>query len=247
MTLTTDSEIAAVEAAGRLTVYSVLAMGFMFPTTERVETIRSTLLPALSTLDLGPDLDDRAERLAAALPKEVDEFRHQYMQLFPPIASQDAPGYETGYRGEGVFQQSALMADIAAFYRAHGLRAGGSERERPDHITVELEFMAVVAKKEALALGAADSENASICRETGALFLTDHLGCWGPAFGRRATAVSTSDWYRALGELLALWIEAEFETLEVEPSETADSPLPQEPLDDGSCGPCPTTEIGAGG
>lgn len=245
MTVTTDFDRAAVEAAGRVTVYSLLAIGLMYPTADRIETLKETLLPGLSMLDLGPDLDERVEKLTVSLPTDVDAFRHEYMELFPPIASQDAPGYETGYRGQGIFQQSAIMADIAGFYRAHGLRAGGSERERPDHITVELEFLAVVAKKEALALAARDSENAEVCRATAATFLADHLGCWGPAFGLRASAVSSSAWYSTLGELLTLWIEAELEVLEVRPAEIADSPLPQEPPDDGSCGPCPTPGGGA--
>jgi len=245
MTVTTDFDRAAVDAASRVTVYSLLATGLMYPIPERMGVIRDILLPGIGMLDLGPDMDERVEKLAVSLPPGLDDFRHQYMELFPPIASQDAPGYETGYRGEGIFQQSAIMADIAGFYRAHGLRAGGSERERPDHITVELEFLAVVAKKEAMALAARATDNAEVCRDTAASFLADHLGCWGRAFGLRASAVSSSSWYATLGELLTLWIEAELETLEVRPVEIADSPLPQEPPDDGSCGPCPTPGGGA--
>ncbi len=244
MTHATDSDVAVVEAVGRLTVYSLLATGFMFPTASRLETIRSTLLPGMSMLDLGDDLNATAASLPDSLPADLDLLRAQYTQLFPPIASQDAPGYETGYRGDGVFQQSTIMADIAGFYRAHGLRPGGSERERPDHITVELEFMAVVARKEAMALGDGDGANASICRETAAGFLSDHLGCWGRAFGLRAAAVSASAWYTALAELLISWIATDLEILGVEPVEVSDDPLPQEPPDDGTCGPCPAPGIG---
>lgn len=246
MTLPTDSEPTAIEAVGRLTVYSLLATGFMFPTTSRMETIRSTLLPGLLMLDLGPDLNERAGMLATSVPADVDKLRSHHMELFPPVASQDAPGYETGYRGDGVFQQSAVMADIAGFYRVHGLRAGGEERERLDHITVELEFMAVVAKKEVWALEAGDSENASICRDTAAAFLAEHLGCWGPAFGLRASMVSSDPWYAALAEFLVAWLEQDLDIMGVEPIEVAESPLPQEAPDDGSCGPCPTPGMGAG-
>jgi TorA maturation chaperone TorD len=244
MTLPTDSGLAAIHAAGRLTVYSLLATGFMFPTTGRMNTIRSTLLPGSSILDLGPDLNERVETLAESVPADVDRLRSHYMELFPPIASQDAPGYETGYRGDGVFQQSAIMADIAGFYRAHGLRAGGEERERLDHITVELEFMAVLAKKEALALEAGDPENASICRDTAATFLAEHLGCWGPAFGLRASMIASDPWYVSLAECLVAWLEEDLDIMEAEPIEIADSPIPQEPADDGSCGPCPTPVMG---
>lgn len=245
MTLTNDIEYDLVEATGRLTLYSLLAIGFAFPTESRLAVIRSRLLPALSMLELGPDVDPAARRAATSLSAEIDGLRVYHMELFPPIASQDAPGYETGYRGEGVFQQSAIMADVAGFYRAHGLRAGGDERERPDHITVELEFMAIVTKKEALALEQGMSERVQVCRDTAAAFLQDHLGCWAPAFGLRAAAVSSSPWYTSLGKLLAAWIHQDMSALGIEPAETVERPLPQEPPDDGSCGPCPTSHFGA--
>lgn len=245
MTVVTDFDRAAVDAVGRFTMYSFLATGLMFPTAARIQSIRDTLLPGTRMLELGPDLDSRVEEMTAASPGNADSLRRYYMEIFPPIVSQDAPGYETGYRGEGIFQQSAIMADIAGFYRAHGLRAGGSERERPDHIAVELEFLAVVAKKEALAQVAHDAENAAVCRETAAGFLADHLGCWGRSFGLRVSALSSSRWYATLGELLVLWIEAELDGFDVTPVEIADAPLPQEPPDDGSCGPCPTPGTGA--
>lgn len=244
MTLVADTERDLVLATGRLTVYSVLATGLMFPTEDRMESLRSTLLPAISMLDYGPDLDSAVCAVNDSLPADLEEFRNSYMELFPPIASQDAPGYETGYRGEGVFQQSAILADIAGFYRAHGLRAGGSERERLDHIAVELEFMSVVARKEALAIRAGNEDNAAICRGTAAGFLSEHLGCWGRSFGLRAAAVSSSPWYVAMGELITLWVETDLEILSVGPVEIADHPLPIDPPDDGSCGPCPTPGVG---
>jgi TorA maturation chaperone TorD len=245
MTLTTKTENDIIEATGRFSLYSLLATGFMFPTADRLDTLKSTLIPALSQFDLGADLDAAGDLTTGSLPPDVDTFRRQYMELFPPIASQDAPGYETGYRGDGVFQQTAILADIAGFYRAHGLRAGGPERERPDHITVQLEFMAVLAKKEVMALRVGDVDRASICRDTAAKFLTDHLGCWGRSFGLRASSVSSSPWYRALTELLTIWLETDIEILGVQPVEIADTPIPQPPPDDRSCGPCPAP--GSGG
>lgn len=244
MSTTLEYERTAVESAGRLTVYSVLAVGLMFPSPDRLHLLRDTLLPAFALIDIGDGLTEAARDLAAWLPADVDPLRHPFMKLFPPIASQDAPGYETGYRGDGIFQQTAIMADIAGFYRAHGLRAGGAERERPDHITVELEFMAVVARKEMLALQARDRDKAAICRQTGARFLSEHLACWAPAFGRRVAATSLSPWYAALGELTARWVEFDCVVQDVKPLESVQGPRPLEPPDDGSCGPCPMPVAG---
>lgn len=240
MTIELDRQRDLVEAAGRFSIYSLMANGLAFPTIDRLQLLGSRLIPSAMMLELPESLDETIRALASSLPTGLDVARLHYMTLFPPIASQDAPGYETGYRGDGIFQQSELMADIAGFYRAHGLRAGGPERERVDHITVELEFMAFVAKKETLAIQKGSEEQAAICRDTAALFLKDHLGCWGPAFGRRASAVSASAWLRNVGQLVSAWIEYDLAAFGVEPLEVVEEPLPQDPPDDGSCGPCPT-------
>lgn len=239
MTVDIDLERDLVEAGGRHLVYSVLAAGLAYPNPARIEVITTRMLPALGRLDLPEDVQHALSAVGRSVPVGVEPARADHVVLFPPIASRDAPGYETGYRGEGIFQQADLIADIAGFYRAHGLRAGGSERERPDHIVVELEFMSVLARKEAAAVRAGNDDHVAVCRETSALFLAEHLGCWAPAFGRRAAFISASAWYRALGELTAIWIERDMEHLGVTPVEVVDRPLPQEPPDDGSCGPCP--------
>lgn len=244
MTPITNVE-ARVEATGRFSMYSLLAVGFAFPTVDRFASIESSLLPAASLLDVAPDVNAAVRRVAESFSPDIPSARAGHILLFPPISSQDAPGYETGYRGDGVFQQSALLADVAGFYRAHGLRAGGSERERVDHIVVELEFMAVVARKELLAIREGSSEHVEICRDTAAGFLRDHLGCWAPAFGNRTGVVSANQWYAALGDLLATWIEADMAALCVVPVEEVEGPLPQEPPDDGTCGPCPPAGLGA--
>ncbi len=240
MTVDIELERDLVEATGRHLVYSLLATGMAYPDPSRIEAIATRLLPALGRLHLPPDVGEAISAVGRSLPVSVGLARADHVALFPPIASRDAPGYETGYRGEGIFQQADLIADIAGFYRAHGLRAGGSERERPDHIIVEIEFMAVLARKEAAAVHAGNDEHVAVCRETSSLFLAEHLGCWAPAFGRRAAVISESPWYRALGELTAVWIERDMDHLGVTPIEVIDRPLPQEPPDDGSCGPCPT-------
>lgn len=244
MTMRLDTGDEVVEAAGRAAVYSLLAAGFGVPGEERMFQLKSRLLPAVAVIGLPAPLDGLVATLPATLPREIERFRDDHMALFPPIASRDAPGYETAYRGDDIFQQADLLADIAGFYKAHGLRAGGSERERPDHITVELEFMAVLAKKTVHALRGESFEDAEICHDMSALFLRDHLGCWAPGFGRRVAAMTASPWYRNLGELLAAWVELAMSSEAVNPVEVVDDPLPFEPPDDGACGPCGTFEGG---
>ncbi|MCH7585825.1 MAG: molecular chaperone TorD family protein [Acidobacteria bacterium] len=239
MSTTVVDERDLIEAAGRAAIYTLLATGFAWPSPEKTRTLESILLPAVGSLDMPNPLAAAVATVDAATSGDLETLRSAHMSLFPPVTSSDVPGYETAYRGDGIFQQSAMLADIAGFYRAHGLRAGGCERERLDHITVEVEFMALLARKEVSALQTQGPDEVEVCRQTAQSFLRDHLACWAPAFGRRAASISNHRWYQALGELLAVWVEADAAAFGVAPVEVADDPLPQEPPDDGGCGPCP--------
>ncbi|MEX2655584.1 MAG: molecular chaperone TorD family protein [Acidimicrobiia bacterium] len=244
MTLVLGERNEVIEAAGRGVVYSLLAAGLGVPSPERWTLLTTRLLPAALVIQFPEPLDDLTAELSVRLPVDLATLRDEHMKLFPPITSSDAPGYETGYRGDGIFQQTALLADIAGFYLAHGLRAGGSERERLDHIVVELEFMAVLMRKAAVALTEGRSEDAAICLDTAALFLRDHLGCWAPAYGRRIEMISDAPWYRSLGVLLAEWVDSEVAATGVAPVEIVEEPLPFDPPDDGDCGPCGVPNAG---
>lgn len=239
MTLTLSFEASLIEAAGRAVLYSLCAYGLALPTPARWERIERDLLPAALALEAPEPLPKLIRDLAAAAPRSCDDLRAAHFRLFPPIASQDAPGYETAYRGDDIFRQVEILADIGGFYRAHGLAAGGEEKERPDHIVVELEFCALVSRKELYALQHLGPEEIDVCQSTRCAFLRDHLGCWGPGFGRRVAAVADHGFYRRMGELTAAWIEADLASIGVTAAEQADRPLPQDPPEEFGCGPCP--------
>lgn len=232
-----DDEIVA--CAGRATMYALLAHGLAPPQPARWRVLQEILLPAAASLLLPDQAAAAVKDLAETAPDVSEDVAKAHLVLFPPVAHQDAPGYETAYRGEDLFRQMDLLADVAGFYRAHGLQVGGAERERPDHIVVELEFCSLLSRKELHALHELGSEQVTVCRDTLQAFLTDHLACWAPAFGRRAAVVATHPWYRTLGELTAQWVETDAAALGISPKEVALQPLPRQPPDDGACGPCP--------
>lgn len=244
MTVAFSPEASLIEAAGRAVLYSLGAYGLALPTHDRWERIEGDLLPAALALDAPEPLPNLIRDLAAAAPRSSDDLAAAHFRLFPPIASQDAPGYETAYRGDDIFRQVEILADIGGFYRAHGLAAGGAEKERPDHIVVELEFCALVSRKELYALQHLGPDEVAVCQSTRSAFLRDHLGCWGPWFGRRVAAVADHAFYRTLGRLTAAWIEADLASVGATPAEQADRPLPQDPPEEFGCGPCPMSETG---
>src|SRR3989338_6525391 len=73
------------------------------------------------------------------------------------------------------------------FYRAFGLQGAQKVHERPDHISLEAEFVYVLLYKKAVALRANDLENAATCQQAYERFLQEHLAFWLPALTYRIT------------------------------------------------------------
>lgn len=233
----TDQQRDRGTAVARSVLYGFLARALAFPTGERLAELRETVGPLALTATTGVEgLDARVARAVANLARPDVELRRAHTLVFPPVESRDHPSYESAFASADVFVQTDLMADVAAFYRAHGLRVGGRERERPDHICAELEFMAFMAGKEAHALAELGPDEIAECRRTQASFLRDHLGCWGPAFGARLALDAADEPTRDTGRLLRDWLEADLAALGVEPARHLDRAQPQPPPDDGSCG-----------
>lgn len=122
------------------------------------------------------------------VPEQLDAFTSDYVAAFGHAARGSCPLNEIEYgdlKADPLFQPHRL-ADLSAFYRAFALEVTEDATERHDHICMELEFMSVLAAKEAYALEhQSDEEQLSQCREAQKKFLREHLGRWTPAFTRR--------------------------------------------------------------
>ncbi len=234
----TDDERWSV-AAARGALYEFCVRGLAFPSADHEAAIRRRLVPLLRSVE--PADDELARRLGVALDLAEatawDELGEAHSHLFTAVESQDCPPYETSYSTRDVFRQTDVMADVAGFYRAHGVEVGGVERERPDHVAAELDFMSFMARKEAFALAHLGADEVAECARTQDLFLTDHLGCWAPSFGSRAAAVAEHPFHAAVGALVHHWVLADMAARGVEPAEVLDDPLPPPEPDDGECGP----------
>ncbi|MBI2947112.1 MAG: molecular chaperone TorD family protein [Verrucomicrobia bacterium] len=83
--------------------------------------------------------------------RNFDPFLQDYIAIFGHAARGSCPLNEIEYgdlKADPLFQPHRL-ADLAAYYRAFGLEITEDATERPDHICVELEFMSMLAAKEA--------------------------------------------------------------------------------------------------
>lgn len=219
---------AAGRAIGRSAIYAALS-ALLAADEAGLEAVRSHVLPSLDGEPSGEAVQRAASQLGEALGRRTTaELLRSHGILLPPVGSGDPPASESAYYGSEIFRQAQQMADIAGFYRAHGLTVGGSRRERPDHVSVELEFMAVLTAKEADALLHLGPDQVEMCRDAQALFLEAHLGRWVPTFARRLAERADDGPYRAVAEVLDGWIAAELEERGVSaaPPVTMGDPLP---------------------
>jgi TorA maturation chaperone TorD len=131
-----------------------------------------------------------------------DAFRDRFSHVHP----RDCPLYETDHVNREVWRQAADLADLGGFYRAFGLEESG---ERVDHVSVELEFLHVLAYKRAWALEHGQAAHAEVCRAAEETFLRDHALRWIPDVAERLRAIGEGSPYAAVGSLLGEVLRAE--------------------------------------
>ena len=183
-----------------------------------------------------------AEALINTLqPGGFDSFLNAYLAAFGHAARGSCPLNEIEYgdiKADPLFQPHRL-ADLAAFYRAFGLEVTDDAGERQDHICLELEFLCVLAAKEAYALEhQLDADQLAQCREAQKNFLREHLGRWTPAFARRLAAATQEPTLRALAEFTRAFIESECVRFGVNPGSEELSLRPVDEAADRMCDSC---------
>jgi len=179
--------------------------------------------------------------VAAFSPGAWDSFFNACLAAFGHAARGCCPLNEIEYgdiKADPLFQPHRL-ADLAAFYRAFGLEVAEDAGERQDHICLELEFMCVLAAKEAYALEyQLDPDQLAQCRGAQKNFLREHLGRWTPAFTRRLAAATSDPTLRSLAEFTRAFIESECARFGVKPGSEELSLRPVDEAADRMCDAC---------
>ena len=201
----------------RSLLYEALALGFRPPTPETcrrlgTDSAAAALSEAAALLDgeEGMTLAKWARSLAApAVALRLEELSAAYQDLFGHIARGAVPLYETEYGDDTLFQRPQEMSDIAGFFRAFGLVPNPAARERIDHVSCELEFLAFLARKEAHALESGDTAMQEATHHATRLFLRDHLARFAPSFAQRLRREVPRGLYGNLGNLFLEFVQAE--------------------------------------
>ncbi len=211
----------AAEAAARSRVYAFLAEAFADPDPATLVRLREALPATEAALGLIGATESAAA--LAALGSEIgnlgeSELADAHSCVFGLGVSGDCPPYEGEYGHAHIFQKTQCLADGAGFLRAFGLAASPAFKDRLDHISVELEFLHVLAAKETYALAQGHGEERlSIVRDAERKYLERHFGRWAPLFAARLESKAQSGPYAALARLLAAFVTEEMRALEVVP------------------------------
>jgi TorA maturation chaperone TorD len=211
-------------ALARGILYEALALGFRPPDAETrrrlcVHESACALASAATFLDSDgkAELAGAALRLAAAPEAGAPAvLEASYQRLFGHTTRGSVSAYETEYGEDTAFQQPQQLSDVSGFLAAFGLQANPDQgRERVDHVSVECEFLAFLARKEAYAVEHREEPMLKETRRGIRLFLRDHLGRFAPALGRLLLREDPRGFYGALGDLCRRFVALECARLDV--------------------------------
>jgi TorA maturation chaperone TorD len=210
----------------RSDAYRALAWAFLYPEACTFTSVNRTIMHVTDRAD---DLPTHAVTIAAfELLKQfnhatIEQLRLDHDRIFGHTISTDCPPYETQYGTGIIFAQAQRMADITAFYRAFGLQLSPHAHERHDHIAAELEFMSLMAFREATASIENDVDHLAAIREAERKFVVEHLGPWALGFaerlGRKARLIAPPGGgsYAALAAALESMLHDELRLFQVTP------------------------------
>jgi len=198
-------------AAARSRCYQLFAAAFSYPEGEMCEAIREgevaqALKAAVEAVDpaLVPDLDWDALRDAGG----EDDLAVEFTRLFDVGPSGPPCPLNGGLYGGA---RMKVMEEAVRFYNHFGLRLDEAQRELPDHLQTELEFVHYLAFRETEALLA--GEDPAPYRRAQRDFVARHPGRFVPRLRERLEAQGPMPWFAALVELLARFLELDLRHL----------------------------------
>jgi DMSO reductase family type II enzyme chaperone len=127
------------------------------------------------------------------------------------------PLFEGMHRGDQ--GREGVLEDLLRFYEFFDVKLSETDREYPDHLVTELEFLAWLCMREQAAQR--EGRDAEPFRRAARDFLARHLAAWLPEFRRKLEATDTA--YAHYGQALAELVEAHRSRLGEQLQESGDT------------------------
>jgi DMSO reductase family type II enzyme chaperone len=196
--------------ATRFAMYATLARALEFPGRDFHQEMRDGYFRDGVTAMLGGLPYGVARVDTAGLRDDVEyiDFQAEYIRLFDVGAVR--PPFPL-YAGEWGTTRKRAMEDALRFYHFFGMKLDESCRELPDHVTVQLEFMQVLAFTEGTIRASGDDALPFLRAERD--FLERHPGRWWPLLRRKMASYDPLPFYAALTALADAFFAAELRYL----------------------------------
>ncbi len=172
-------------------MYRLLASAFLAPESgtfsSAIEAAGHLLQMAYSASDLScyTTCVEFLDELSGFTAVDQASLGVSYRRLFDdrPMGAL-VPLYEAAVTDPLGMDAGWILGDIEAAYGAVGMKAGAAGGRRPDHVSVELEFLSHLCGTEAAGWEAGDVRAARRAINLQVRFIAKHLGVWSPALTR---------------------------------------------------------------
>ncbi len=217
------AEVAGTELAalndGRAATYALLARLYRGEVDAAyLETLRHAKYP----VDTGNAQADEGYRLIAtylsgAWEGTLGDLARDFARCF---MGQGKNAHSAAYPYESVYtsKKRLLMQDardeVLALLKSEGFAKSEGWKETEDHVSVELEFMQVLASRTAAALRAGDEDRAERLLATQRNFVQDHLAPWIRLFTDDVRTYARTGFYRGLACLTDGFLQTDREFLD---------------------------------
>lgn len=181
----------------RQVCYRLFASLFLYPEHKRlVEIQNAASFLTDESWQFSAEVKSLITQLAEIDPRNGRAIINEYNRLF--LIRPKAPPYETIYTDAEGQMRGLLTAQLEQKYLNAGLAISPELNELPDHISVELEFIAYLCMKELEAHKANEVVEANHFRELQISFMGKHLSRWFPSFAKRIKEADPGSIYQHL-------------------------------------------------
>lgn len=142
----------------------------------------------------------------ADLDKRLVDVIADHSQLFVGPGHVQAPPWGSVHIDVG-FLHGPSSQKVAGAYRAAGLEPDRPDQEPPDHLAIELDFIAQLDKRISDALATGDVEEASQNLSALKDFVSNFLVPWVDSFSRLVEKHAETDFYRGLARITRSAVE----------------------------------------
>jgi len=201
----------------RAACYGWLSAIFKAPaTSELLVLFREPAVAGVVVEVAGADV--ASDLATAADSADLDALRWEYNNLFLVPASQYLTPYESVYRGrhhdaQGKSRLGGLngpeTVEVAAFYRTWEVEVDHDRHLIPDFAGVELDFLRLLAEREAAAWEGGDTAVARRLLDAERTFLLDHATRWLPELCENMAELAGQPLYAALARFARSFLAME--------------------------------------